>query len=458
MGDQQEPRDPAYEWLYSARRNRSGPADDETRPIRKQPAQPPSTGSPQPPRSGQQSAGSGQSAESARPGDATQVLGVQPRPTRPAGSAPAGSPDSFGGTFPTPPPGAQPKFATPTQTYPATPPPRPPLGATTPAQQRPRRKRRNWWLRGILLLLLLWLVFLLAVPIWTWKHINKVDAEPDGARPSATPGTTYLLVGSDSRAGLTKQQRGDLGTGQAAGQRTDTIVLLHVPDGGGPNLLLSVPRDSYVDIPGHGMSKINAAYALGGPKLLVRTIEHDTGVRVDDYVEVGFAGFVDVVDAVGGIQVCPTQSISDPKAGHLKMSKGCQQVDGHTALDYSRSRAFALGDITRALHQREVISAVGKKAASWQTVVLPWRYLAVNRAAADSLTIGDNVGPFDLARFAWAMAHSSGSNAKRCVVPYSSLGAATAAGSAVIWDAPKSKALFSAIRADDTSSIHCAAQ
>jgi LCP family protein required for cell wall assembly len=451
MGDEQEPRDPAYEWLYSARRSPSEPADDQTRPIRKQPAQPPSGSSPQ-------SAPSASSSPSPQPADATQVLGVQPRPTRPAGAAPAGSPDSFGGTFPTPPPGAQPKFATPTRTYPATPPPRPPLGATTPAQQPPRRKRRNWWLRGILLLLLLWLLFLLIVPVWTWQHINKVDAEPDGARPAATPGTTYLLVGSDSRAGLTKQQRGDLGTGQAAGQRTDTIVLLHVPDGSGPNLLLSVPRDSYVDIPGHGMNKINAAYALGGPKLLVRTIEHDTGVRVDDYVEVGFAGFVDVVDAVGGIRVCPTQSISDPKAGHLKMSKGCQEVDGHTALDYSRSRAFALGDITRALHQREVISAVGKKAASWKTVVLPWRYLSVNRAAADSLTIGDNVGPFDLARFAWAMAHSSGSSAKRCVVPYSSLGAATAAGSAVIWDVPKSKALFSAIRADDTSSIHCAAQ
>jgi LCP family protein required for cell wall assembly len=310
----------------------------------------------------------------------------------------------------------------------------------------------------LLLLLVAWLVFLIAVPIWTWQHITKVDAEPGGERPTATPGTTYLLVGSDSRSGLTKQQRGDLGTGQAAGNRTDTIVLLHVPDSGGPSLLLSVPRDSYVPIPGHGSSKINSAYAIGGPKLLVKTIEQDTGVRVDDYVEVGFAGFVDIVDAVGGIQVCPAQSISDPKAGHLKMSKGCQQVDGHTALDYSRSRAFALGDITRALHQREVITAVGKKAASWKTAVLPWRYLSVNRAAADSLVVGDNVGPIDLARFAWAMAHSGGSNAKRCVVPYSSLGAATSAGSAVLWDAPKAKALFAAIRSDDTASIHCAPQ
>ena len=105
------------------------------------------------------------------------------------------------------------------------------------------------------------------------------------------------------------------------------------------------------------MNKINAAYAFGGPKLLVQTVEHATGVRVDDYVEIGFTGFVDVVDAVGGITVCPKTSINDPKAGNLKMKRGCQEVDGHTALDYSRSRAFPLGDITRAQHQREVIAA-----------------------------------------------------------------------------------------------------
>ena len=306
-------------------------------------------------------------------------------------------------------------------------------------------------------LLAAWLVFLVVVPIWAWQHITKVDAEPSGRRPSDTGGTTYLLVGSDSREGLTKQQEADLGTGAAAGQRTDTIVLLHVPDNGGPTLLLSVPRDSAVDIPGHGQNKINAAYAYGGPELLVQTLEQATGVRVDDYVEVGFAGFVDIVDAVGGVEVCPTEPIDDPKAGHLTMSKGCHDVDGHTALDYSRSRAFALGDITRALHQREVITAVGQQAASWQTVAFPWRYFGLNKAAADTLQIGDNVGPVDLARFAWAMAHTGGSNAKRCVVPYSSLGTSTSAGSVLIWDEQKAAALFQSIRDDDTAGIQCSA-
>ena len=449
MGDDDEPRDPAYEWLYSARRQ-STPQDDETQRIRPvgAPESKPDQATEQISAVGPGGPQSATPPPGAPPPDATQVLGVQPRPAQPA--------DSFGGTFPAPPPPQGPRFATPTQTYSGVP-PRPPAGATAPTLP-PKRKRRNWWLRGVLLLLVAWLVFLLVVPIWTWQHITKVDAEPAGHRPTATPGTTYLLVGSDSRKGLSKQQRGDLGTGQASGQRTDTIILLHVPDSGGPTLLLSVPRDSYVNIPGHGMNKINAAYSFGGPQLLVKTIEQDTNVRVDDYVEVGFAGFVDIVDAVGGITVCPTQSIRDPKAGHLKMSKGCQEVDGHTALDYSRSRAFALGDITRALHQREVITAVGKKAASWKTVVLPWRYLSVNKAAAQSLQVGQNVGPIDLARFAWAMAHSSGSNAKRCVVPYSSLGAATSAGSAVIWDATKAKALFQDIRNDDTASISCGAQ
>jgi LCP family protein required for cell wall assembly len=311
--------------------------------------------------------------------------------------------------------------------------------------------------RGLLLLLLAWLIFLIAVPIWAWSTISKVDAEPAGRRPPDTAGTTYLLVGSDSRAGLTKAQKSDLGTGGAAGQRTDTIMLLDVPQSG-PTLLLSIPRDSYVDIPGHGQNKINAAYSIGGPDLLVHTVEKATHVRVDNYVEIGFAGFVDVVDAVGGVTVCPKTSINDPKAGHLKMHKGCQHVDGHTALSYSRSRAFPNGDITRALHQREVIGAVGSQAASWKTVILPWRYFNLNKSAAQAVQVGQDVSPIDVLRFAWAMAHVGGSNTKRCVVPYSDLGAATSAGSAVIWDAKRAHVLFAAIRSGDTSSVHCAPQ
>jgi LCP family protein required for cell wall assembly len=369
---------------------------------------------------------------------------------------------SFGGVYAAPAAAARYGDQPPSSPSPGSPAPAPgaPPSPTPPSKTAApggRRKHRNWWLRGALIFIVAWLIFLIVVPIWAWQHISKVDAEPSGQRPADTPGTTYLLVGSDSREGLTKQERGDLGTGKGAGQRTDTIILLHVPAGDGPRLLLSIPRDSYVDIPGHGMNKINAAYSIGGPKLLVQTIEKATKVRIDDYIEVGFAGFVDIVDAVGGITVCPETSINDPKAGGLKMQKGCQEVDGHTALDYSRSRAFTLGDITRAEHQREVITAVGKKAASWQTVVFPWRYWKVNHAAAESLRIGDNVGPIDLTRFAWAMAHTGGSDSKRCVVPYTSLGTQTSVGSVVTWDKKAANAIFKAISEDDTASVQCSA-
>jgi LCP family protein required for cell wall assembly len=311
--------------------------------------------------------------------------------------------------------------------------------------------------RIALAVLAAWILFLVVVPIYAWSKVSKVDAEPSGSRPPDGPGTTYLLVGSDSREGLTQAQKHALGTGSAAGQRTDTIILLHVSSGSGPNLMLSIPRDSYVDVPGHGRNKINAAYAFGGPKLLVQTVERATGVRVDDYVEIGFTGVVDVVDAVGGITVCPKTSINDPLAGGLKMKAGCQQVDGHVALDYSRSRHFPLGDITRAQHQREVIAATGHQAASWQTVVLPWRYWNVNMAGADSVRVGSNVGPFAFAKFAWAMAHSNGPGTKRCVVPYSSLGTSTSVGSVVTWDTAKARAVFRDIQSDDTSAIHCSA-
>jgi LCP family protein required for cell wall assembly len=314
------------------------------------------------------------------------------------------------------------------------------------------------WVRIIIAVITLWLLFLVVVPIYAWSKVSKVDAEPSGARPAGGPGTTYLLVGSDSREGLTRQQEHDLGTGAASGQRTDTIILLHVSSGSGPNLMLSIPRDSYVFVPGHGMNKINAAYAFGGPKLLVQTVERSTHVRIDDYVEIGFTGVVDVVDAVGGITVCPKTSIHDPKAGGLNMKAGCQQVDGHVALDYSRSRHFPLGDITRTLHQREVIAATGHQAASWKTIALPWRYWNVNMAGANSVQVGSNVGPIDFARFAWAMAHSSGPGTKRCVVPFASLGTSTSVGSVVTWDRPKANAIFHDITSDDTSAIRCQAQ
>jgi LCP family protein required for cell wall assembly len=438
VADERNVNDPSYDWLYVE------PTDHGTRrrQIDDDPEATQAIG-PVPP--------AGRADQPGQP-EPTRSFGASyAAPRRPSGPVQASGPAQSG--FPPSGPD-QMRYA---------PPPRAPGGPTAPSRSapapplwRPRRRRRRW-LRTILLLIVVWVLFLVIVPIVAWSKVSKVDAEPTGARPAATPGTTYLLVGSDSRRGLTSAENRNLGTGGVSvdGGRTDTILLLHVPAGGGPTLLLSIPRDSYVPIPGYGYNKINSAFAIGGPRLLVRTVEGATHVRVDKYVEIGFAGFVRLVDAVGGITICPRQAIDDPKAD-LRIRRGCQHADGRTALGYSRSRAFPKGDIIRTLHQREVVNATARKAASWQSVVLPWRYWRINFAAAESVRVGRNVSPLDMVRFAWAMSHSN--SAKKCVVPYSSLGTPTSVGSVVTWDPSRANNVFRLIRSDDTSAIRCSAQ
>ena len=308
-----------------------------------------------------------------------------------------------------------------------------------PAGRRRPRPRLGW----LKYLVVLWLVFLVAVPLVAWQRLEKVDATPDGARPAEQAGRTYLLVGSDSREGLTRRQQLELGVGRAAGRRTDSIMLLHT--GSGPTLLMSIPRDSLVEVPGQGTTKINAAFAVGGPQLLVRTIEQNTGIRVDDYVEVGFAGFVDVVDALGGVQICPTEAMRDEKAG-LDVRKGCQEADGRVALGYARSRyASENGDIGRAQHQREVISAIGSEAASPWTVLNPVRYARLAAAGSTSLRVGEDTSMIATMRLFWAMIRVNGEDGLTCGVPIADLD--------VHWDEERSRTLFGLIAQDRTGEV-----
>jgi LCP family protein required for cell wall assembly len=295
----------------------------------------------------------------------------------------------------------------------------------------------------LLLLLVAWLVFLVAVPLWAWSNIEKVDADPKGDRPGDQPGTNYLLVGSDSRKGLSKQERRELGTGGDVGQRTDTIMVLHTGDG--PNMLLSIPRDSIVDVPGRGTTKINSAFAFGGPQLLVRTVEQNTGLHIDHYVEIGFGGFVNSVDAVGGIEICPTERMVDKEA-NLKVKKGCQEADGVTALGYARSRKVSqYGDIDRARHQREVVSAIGSEVKSPWTFINPVRYFRVNKAATSSLKISEGTGPIALANFGLAMTRVNGEAGLTCAMPI--------ADQAIHWDRERALELLKFLKEDNTDDL-----
>ena len=377
---------PEYNWLYGKKGKGSPPPDDATRAVPRQPR-----------------------------GDETQVM-----PSAAAGSSPS-----------RPAPGR-----------PASPPP--PAPPAKPARTSRGRRFPRFRFRWLLVLLVVWIVFLVAVPFWAWSKVDKVDAFPDGNRPDEQPGTTYLMVGSDSRGDLTEEERKELGTGNAEGQRTDTIMMLHTGDG--PNLLMSIPRDSLVEVPGYGTTKVNAAYAFGGPKLLVRTLEAETGIRIDHYVEIGFGGFVDLVDAVGGIEICPQEAMKDPQA-NLDIPEGCQEADGATALGYARSRKTyeERGDIDRARAQREVVSAIGREAISPWSIINPVRYYRLNMAAPEAVAVSEGTSAISMARWAMAMTRVDGEHGLTCGVPIADL--------AVNWDPERSNEMFKAIIEDDTESV-----
>ena len=172
---------------------------------------------------------------------------------------------------------------------------------------RPRGGRR--WLRPrrILAILagLVALIVVAAVAVYfsVSSKLTKVDVLTPVSFTSA--GTNWLITGSDSRAGLSKKEENQLALGHdISGNRSDTILLLHEPANGTRPTLVSLPRDSYVPIPGHGYNKLNAAYAFGGPKLLVQTVQNVTGLPVSHYMGIGFGGLVSVVDDVGGVRMC----------------------------------------------------------------------------------------------------------------------------------------------------------
>jgi LCP family protein required for cell wall assembly len=281
---------------------------------------------------------------------------------------------------------------------------------------------------------------------WFDSALRRASALNDyQGRPAAGRGSNWLLVGADSREGLTADQQRELATGGDVGSsRTDTILLVHVPGLGSSTrpTVVSIPRDSYVPIPGQGKDKINAAFALGGASLLTKTVEQATGLHLDHYAEIGFGGFAVLVDALGGVTVCPAEPINDPLAG-IDMPAGCQQLTGRTALGYVRTRGTPRADLDRMVKQREFMSALLHRATSPAVWLDPWRWYSVPHAAAGALTVdrGDRV--WDLARLGWAL-HGS---ITAVTVPIGEF-TDSDAGSVVVWNHEAARDLFDALAAD----------
>lgn len=324
------------------------------------------------------------------------------RPARGSSEAaprPAQRPAGRGRTPDAPPPSYSPRGAQPSSAGTTAAPPRRPVRAPAPpapsATGRRRRRRPGLVLLGVLLVVLLaWPIGLL---IWANGKIQHVDALTGAP---GTAGTTYLLAGSDSRA--------DGAVADATeGQRSDTIMVMHVPDSG-PTALVSLPRDTLVEIPGYGPEKLNTSYSLGGPPLLAETVEQLTGLTVDHYVEIGMGGVQEVVDAVGGVELCLDYDVDDELSG-LRWTAGCRVADGPTALAFARMRyADPNGDIGRADRQRQVIGAVMREVAAPATLVNPVDHVQLVEAGTGALVTDTDTGIVDLGRMALAFRNATG--------------------------------------------------
>ncbi|MCE5290605.1 MAG: LCP family protein [Nocardiaceae bacterium] len=362
-------------------------------------------------------------------------------PTPPPRPAPAPPPPPRAAPPPLPRRDPPPRPAT--RAMPAQPPkrPAPPPRRQAYAPPPPRRPVRIGKLFKYAAILLI--VGMIASFAYVELALGRVDALADyDGRVADTPGTNWLLIGADSRAGLTEQQQADLSTGGEVGAaRTDTIMLVHIPKSG-PTDIISIPRDSYVSIPGNGKDKINAAFAIGGAPLLIQTVEIATSVHIDHYAEVGFGGFAGMVDALGGIKICLDQPLADPLAG-IDLPAGCQTLDGAKALGFVRSRNFPNADLQRVQNQRMFLSALLAKATSIGTIINPVRLGSLVHSGIDSLTVDNGDHVWSLAALVWAMRGQT----VQSTVPVGG-SENVDVGNVLLWDTTRASALFEAIAND----------
>jgi LCP family protein required for cell wall assembly len=277
--------------------------------------------------------------------------------------------------------------------------------------ERPPRRHRRWGrIIGLTALGVVLALIITGVASWFWASgkLTHVGALTDySGRPAQGVGTNWLLTGSDGRDTLSAAQQQELHTGSSSsitGARTDTIMILHYGSSG-PDLI-SIPRDSYVAIPAYRDSKgaehsashnkINAAYDLGGAQLLVQTVEENFGIRIDHYLEIGFLGIVNMVNEVGGVNMCLKSAIHDSKSG-ANLSAGCQTIDGTQALAFVRSRySLPNSDISRMSDQQAFIKAVVAAADRPGVYLNPFTLYPFAGAVLNSIAADDGTGLSDL--------------------------------------------------------------
>ena len=327
---------------------------------------------------------------------------------------------------------------------------------------RPARNWRRRVKRTTITLATVLVVVCVSTYFWADSKLKRqVDLSKVIDRPEAGEGTNYLIVGSDSREGMSAEEKKKLHTGSADGSRTDSMMLLHVGSDG--NTMISLPRDSNVTIPsfkgsesgklyqGTGRQvKLNAAYGEDGPELLVRTVEANTGLHIDHYAEIGFGGFAKIVDAVGGVEIeIPEGGMKDSKSG-ADFEAGEQTLNGEQALAFVRTRyALAGSDLDRTKNQQKFLAALADQTATPSTVLNPFKLYPTMGAGLDTLTVDQDMSLWDLASMFWAMKGITGGDGTSMNMPISG----NTANGNLQWDTAKVKTLVNQLKNDEPVTV-----
>ncbi|WP_084265885.1 LCP family protein [Actinomadura macra] len=329
-------------------------------------------------------------------------------------------------------------------------------GADDDGAKGHRKPRKRRWPRVLIAVGVFFALVVAGLGGLVWQRQSSYNGNIDrikgvmpdqGAKrpgPNVAGTENWLLVGSDTRADAATT--GDGGQVWKPGQqRTDTIMLLHLPADRSKAYVVSFPRDSWVEIPGYGNQKINAAFSFGGPKLLIETMENLTGVRVDHYGAIDFEGFKSMTDALGGVTVDIKQSVYDP-ARKVNWTAGRQKLDGEKALLFVRQRYnLPNGDFDRIKRQQAFLSALAKQAADGGTLTNPLKLDRFLSAFTKSISVDESVSGGKLRSLALSLRHLRPSDVTFMTTPFRGTGT-RGKQSVVLLDPAKSKALFEAVK------------
>lgn len=320
-------------------------------------------------------------------------------------------------------------------------------------ETREAPKRRRKILKPLAIIGIVLVLALASTAAAVWMHVQKKFEQTHDASievdPELGPGSpmNVLVLGSDRRDVVDPSERGERQFRGGEGQRADTIILVHVSGDRKRAVLVHFPRDLRVDIPGQGTAKINAAYA-GGPNLMMKTIKQLSGLSINHYVEINFSSFRNIVDAVGGVNMCVDRSYHDRRSGLEIPKPGCYDFDGNTALSFVRARYVDPdADFGRIRRQQMFMRTLMSKVTSLGFIANFPRVLRLSNAVSKGVVTDKNLSLSIVRQIANRLSGFQQRSLDFRVVP----GDARYVGdvSYVIARDSEAKALFAALAADE---------